>query len=83
MRTHIVIADDLVKAVDALVGNRKRSQFFNNVIRNEINRLKRLAAAKKAAGSLKDVDIPGWETSKSAAKWVRDLRRESDRELNR
>ena len=27
--------------------------------------------AKKAAGSLADVDIPGWETSEASVEWVR------------
>ncbi len=79
MRTHIVIADDLVKAVDVLVGPRKRSQFFADAIEEKIKHQKRVELAKKLAGSLKNVDIPGWETSEKAAEWVSKNRKASDR----
>jgi hypothetical protein len=36
---------------------------------------KLVQAAEKAGGSLKHVDIPGWETSETAAQWVHDSRR--------
>ena len=82
MRVHFFIPDELVEAVDDMVGPRKRSEFVTEAVNKEVRRRKLLASAKKAAGSLKDVDIPGWETSESAAKWVHDLRRQSDRKLN-
>src|SRR5437868_6722347 len=31
--------------------------------------------AHRLAGSLADVDIPGWETSEAAERWVEELRR--------
>ena len=38
-------------------------------------RRKLVQAAEKAGGSLEYVDIPGWESSESAAQWVHDSRR--------
>lgn len=37
-----------------------------------------LRAARKLGGSLAERDIPGWESTETAAEWVRSLRRESD-----
>lgn len=82
MRTHIIIPDTLIKEVDKLVGPRERSAFFVEAVSREVRQRRLLIAAKKAAGSLKDEDIPGWESSKSAAEWVHNLRRDSDRKLN-
>ena len=39
--------------------------------------------ARKVAGSLADVDIPGWETSESAAEWVRASRQVDEARLRR
>ena len=82
VRTHVVIPKDIISDVDRLVGPRRRSNFFEEAVRKELKRIKLTAAAKKAAGSLKDVDIPGWETPTTTAKWVHDVRHESDRKLD-
>lgn len=82
MRTHVVIPEELVKEVDALVGPRQRSKFFTDAAQEKLKQKKRVAAVIKAAGSLKDVDIPGWETSRSAAKWVSKNRKDADRNLS-
>jgi metal-responsive CopG/Arc/MetJ family transcriptional regulator len=80
MRTHVIIPDALVEEVDRLVTARKRSLFIANAVEKELKKMRLLSIATRAAGSLKDVVIPGWETSKSAAKWIHDVRRESARE---
>jgi metal-responsive CopG/Arc/MetJ family transcriptional regulator len=77
-RTHIVIPKDLVETIDALVGKRKRSEFFTEAAQKEVRRRKLVEAAKKAGGSLEGVAIPGWETSESAAEWVRASRRSDE-----
>jgi metal-responsive CopG/Arc/MetJ family transcriptional regulator len=74
--------DDLLAEVDDLVGPRKRSEFFVEAVREKLRRARLQAAAEAAAGSLVGVDIPGWETSESAAEWVHNLRRQSDRRLD-
>jgi len=83
MRTHVVIPRELIEAVDGLVGRRGRSRFFAEAIEDKIARIRLARAAKKAAGSLADVDIPGWETSEAAAEWVRASRRADEEKLRR
>lgn len=81
MRAHVVIPKALVETIDALVGKRHRSEFLTEAAEKEVRRRKLLKAAEKADGSLEHVDIPGWETSESAAEWVRALRRSDDERL--
>jgi hypothetical protein len=77
-RAHIVVSEDLLREVDALVGPRHRSEFFAEAVGEKIAHVKLQRAAERLGGSLADTDIPGWGTSKSAADWVRGLRREDE-----
>ena len=83
MRTHVIIERDLVEEIDRLVGSRSRSKFFASAVEEKLSRLRLMSAARKAAGSLEDVDIPGWETSESAAEWVRASRKADEEKLRR
>ena len=74
-RAHIVMPTELLDAVDAEVGPRKRSQFVQEAVEEKLWRKRMLVSLDEMAGSLKDADIPGWETSDAAAEWVRALRR--------
>jgi hypothetical protein len=78
LRAHVLIPEDLLREVDALVGNRKRSEFFVEAAREKLDRLKLRKAAHRLAGFLKDADTPDWETPEATSEWVRRLRRESD-----
>lgn len=83
MRTHVVIPKALVETIDALVGKRRRSEFLSEAAEKEVRRLKLIKAAEKAGGSLEHVGIPGWESSESAAEWVRASRRTDNERLER
>lgn len=74
-RAHIVMPAALLNAVDAEVGPRRRSQFVQEAVEEKLWRKRMLASLDEMAGSLKDADIPEWETSDAAAEWVRSLRR--------
>ena len=74
-RVQVVMPEDLVEAVDALVGKQRRGQFISETVAAEFRRRRLRAAIAEMAGSLADVDIPGWETPEAAAEWVRALRR--------
>lgn len=77
-RAHVVIPGDLLREVDALVGSRRRSEFFVEAAREKVARERLRRLAHKMAGALKDEHIPGWETPEAASAWVRSLRSEGD-----
>ncbi len=82
-RTHVILPRDVVDAVDNLVGKRGRSRFFAEAAEEKLARVRLENAARKAAGSLAEVAIPGWETSESAAEWVRASRKADEDRLRR
>lgn len=57
-RTHIVIPQQLVTQIDALVGKRGRSAFLAQAAEKELMRLRQIKALEAAAGSWKDKDHP-------------------------
>jgi hypothetical protein len=75
-RAHIVLPDELVNEIDALVGPRGRSAFLVETARAELRRRRLLAFLQN--------DQPAWsernhpEFAKGTRPWVRGLRRESD-----
>lgn len=78
LRAHVVIPEDLLHEVDAIVGARKRSDFFVEAAREKVERIKLRKAAHQLAGFLRDADTPHWDTPETSSDWVRTLRRESD-----
>ncbi len=79
MRTHVIVPEDLVRAVDELVGKRKRSRFFASAVEEKLAHIRRRHAAAAAGGSLSGEEVPGWESPERGAEWVRALR-EADRD---
>jgi len=77
-RTHVVLPDDLLREIDARVGPRRRSEFIQEAIEDKLASVCRVEAFERVVGSLKDADIPGWETPEAAARWVHDLRHHPD-----
>lgn len=75
-RTHVVLSDQLVKDIDAVVGTRQRSSFLTQAAEEKLMRLRQLKALEAAAGSWKDKDHP--ELKQGAAKWVSNLRRQDE-----
>lgn len=79
MRTHVILPDDMVEAVDRLVGKRRRSAFISEAVAERLRREGLLRALEESAGVLKEEDYPQWATPEKVAHWVRDLRRHSER----
>jgi hypothetical protein len=73
-RVHVVLPEDLVAAIDTLVGKRHRSQFIAETVAAELRRRRLQSALAEMDGALADFDIPGWETPEAAADWVRAVR---------
>ena len=83
VRTHVVIPKEVVESIDRTVGRRARSRFLAEAAEEKLARLRRQRAFDRVAGSLRDVAIPGWETSESAAEWVSASRRADDQAVPR
>ena len=81
MRTHVILPEDLVKAVDALAGKGKRSRFIEEAVRDKLRKEDLLSALAETAGMLSADDHPEWATPEKVAAWVRETRQQSDRWL--
>jgi hypothetical protein len=79
-RAHVVLPDDLLADVDALVGPRGRSAFLTEVIREAVNRRRLLALLSSKEPIWKDEDHP--ELASGAEAWVRKMR-DQDLQLER
>ncbi len=80
-RTHIIIPEPLVSEIDRLVGKRGRSEFLAHAAEKELRRLQQIKALENVDGAWKDKDHP--ELKVGAAHWVKELRKESERQLHR
>lgn len=80
-RTHIVIPQELVAQIDAVVGKRNRSSFLSQAAEKELVRLRQIKALAAASGSWKDQAHP--ELTRGAAAWVKNLRSDYDRRLRK
>ena len=75
-RAHVLLPEDLLREIDALVGPRGRSSFLVDTAREEVRRQKLLHFLDTKEPSWKTKDHP--ELAGGAASWVRKLRTESE-----
>ncbi len=73
-RAHILLPQELVSEIDAIVGPRKRSAFLVETARAEIRRRRLLLFLESEEPAWRDGDHP--ELAKGSAAWVRQQRRE-------
>ena len=74
-RTHVILSDDVMAAIDEQVGERGRSRFLEEAAREKLERLELEAAIRRGAGLLKDKDYAHWRDTESVQNWVRASRR--------
>ncbi len=74
-RTHVILSDEVIDAIDEHVGERGRSRFLEEAAREKLERLEMEAAIREGAGLLKEKDYPYWRDTKSVQAWVRRSRR--------
>lgn len=74
-RTHVILDDEVLKAIDDKVGQRGRSRFLEEAAREKLERIQLEAAISAGAGILKDEDYPHWRDTASVQEWVRTSRR--------
>ena len=68
MRMHIQIADAIVAEIDAVAGPRRRSAFVRDAVLTAVERMRRTAHLREAAGALRRSEHD-WDDD--AAAWVR------------
>ncbi len=73
-RIHVVLPDDLLKEIDELVGQHRRSRFIAEAARIVARRDRLVKAIEEGAGILSDEKYPYWSTPEKVARWLRDLR---------
>jgi hypothetical protein len=76
-KAHLIFPEDLLQAIDKLVGKRGRSKFVVEATRKELKRIRLQEALEKTAGAWKDEDHPEIK-EKGTYRWVRDLREEAE-----
>jgi hypothetical protein len=74
-RTHVVLSDEVIDAIDERVGERGRSRFLEEAAREKLERLELEAAIRQGSALLKDKDYPHWRDTESVKEWVRTSRR--------
>ena len=75
-RAHILLPQDLVREIDAIVGPRGRSAFLVETAREAVRRKKLLRFLEGGEQAWKDGDHP--ELAGGAGAWVRELRQASE-----
>lgn len=81
VRTHVVLPEDLIREIDALVGPRGRSAFIVQTARDAVRRKRLLQFLRSDEPAWKEENHP--ELANGAAAWVRKLRAESERATRR
>ena len=73
MRTHVILPEELVKAVDAQAGKGKRSRFIEEAVREKLRKDALVSALRRTAGALSAEDHPKWDTPEHVASWDQDF----------
>ncbi len=78
-RAHIVLPEELVEEIDAVVGPRGRSAFLVETAQAELRRRRLLAFLRDEEPAWKAADHP--EFARGAGPWVKRLRQESEHRI--
>jgi len=77
-RTHVVVADEVMEAIDSVVGQRGRSRFLEEAAREKLARMA-LEESLKATSGIVDAKRHGdWADRQSTRNWVKGIRRTED-----
>lgn len=74
-RTHVVMSDEVLEAIDEVAGQRGRSHFLEEAAREKLERMALEESLAATAGIARDSDYPHWRDRRAAAAWVRKTRR--------
>jgi hypothetical protein len=74
-RTHVILSDDVIAAIDKRFGERGRSRFLEEAAREKLERLELGEALVSVAGVVRKQDYPEFANQTSINEWVRAQRR--------
>lgn len=74
-RTHVVMSDELLEAIDEVVGKRGRSRFLAEAAAEKLERLALTEAVRASAGIARGSAYSHWRDRDTAVAWVRKTRR--------
>jgi len=75
VKTHFVFPEELLKDIDRIAGNRKRSQFVVEAAKEKLERERLKKTFKEIKGLWKEDAYPEFRVMEDIEKWVSDLRR--------
>ena len=76
-RTHVVLDDEVLLAIDRVAGERGRSRFLEEAAREKLARLELERTLKETAGTVDGKNHPSWADARATAAWVREVRAEA------
>jgi hypothetical protein len=80
-RTHVIVSDEVMQAIDARVGQRGRSRFIEEAAREKLQRLGLEESLQATSGMRGDSVRSEWADRRSSRDWVQSTRRsESERD---
>jgi metal-responsive CopG/Arc/MetJ family transcriptional regulator len=74
-RTHVVLSDEVLRAVDEVAGRRGRSRFLEEAAREKLEQLALADSIAASAGIARGRAYAHWEDRPAAASWVQKTRR--------
>jgi hypothetical protein len=74
-RTHVVMSDEVLKAIDEVVGKRARSRFLEEAAKEKLARLALAESLEATAGVARGKPYGHWRDRGAAAAWVQRTRR--------
>ena len=82
-RTHVILPEEPLAQIDALLGEKKRRAFLSEVAAREVRARRLLEILKRDAPVWDPADHPEIEEDGGAAAWVRKLRHEAEKASRR
>ena len=76
-RAHVILPEELIEAIDSLVGARGRSAFLVEVAQAEVKRRRLLEFLRSPKPAWSDEDHPEL-VEKGTADWVKEMRQQAD-----
>ena len=74
-RTHVIMSDETLKAIDKVVGKRGRSRFLEEAAGEKLERLALAESLEATAGIARGSSYEHWRDRRASAAWVRKTRR--------